>query len=293
MGQRLTFSGGTVVRTNAIFAVGHDQALGTGNLVFTNTTGSGVATLRASTLSTAASQLRTITNNIQLASGMNVTVDTVSSAQDASGNSVSVNLDTTLSGAISGGGGLTKTNSNKLTLTGNNTYSGSTTVNAGTLEVASGASIGSSATTVNSATLTVNGTAGDVTVNSGGTVKGSGTVSALSIASGGTLAVGNSPGSMTASSATWNGGGTYAWEINNFLGSAGSAYDFLNVTGNLTINASSGNKFIIDVISLLASNNTAGEASNFNANSNYSFAIATAAGFFPPARSSSLTTAPS
>jgi len=92
------------------------------------------------------------------------------------------------------------------------------------------------------------------------------------------LAVGNSPGTLTASSATWNGGGTYAWEINNFLGNQGTNWDFLNITGGLTINASSGNKFIIDVISLLASNNTGGAASNFDAFTNYSFAIATAAG---------------
>jgi hypothetical protein len=117
-----------------------------------------------------------------------------------------------------------------------------------------------------------------VQLNSGGTLKGSGTVSAISIASGGTLAPGNSPGTLTASSATWNGGGTYAWEINNFLGSAGSNWDFLNVTGALAINASSGNKFVIDVISLLASSNTSGAASNFDAFSNYTFAIATAAG---------------
>ena len=184
-------------------------------------------------------------------------------------------------------------------------------MSAGALNVASGGSIASSATTVNSGatldvsgtagaitssgstlvrsggtsgaltvnggTTTVNGTAGNTTVNSGGTLKGSGTVSALTVASGGTLAVGNSPGSMTAASATWNGGGKYVWEINNFLGSQGTNWDFLNVTGALTISASSGSKFIIDVTSLLA-NNSAGDASNFNAWSNYSFAIATAAG---------------
>jgi len=129
------------------------------------------------------------------------------------------------------------------------------------LVVAAGASIGSSATTV----------------NSGGTLQGSGTVGALTIASGGTLAPGNSPGTLTASSATWNGGGTYAWEINDFLGSQGTNWDFLNVSGALTINATAGSQFIIDVISLMAGN-TPGAASNFDAFTNYSFGIATAAG---------------
>jgi len=127
------YSGGTVVRTNVILGVGNDYALGTGNLIFTNTAGSGSATLRASTLLTTADQLRRVTNNIQLAEGMNVTVDAVSSAQDSAGTSTSIGLNTSLLGDITGSGGLTKTNSNTLTLSGNNTYSGGTTVSGGTL----------------------------------------------------------------------------------------------------------------------------------------------------------------
>ena len=273
------YSGGTVVGTNMVLAVGHDQGLGSGNVVFSNASGAGSAVLRASTYSTDATQLRSVANNILLGSGMNVTVDGDSSTQNNVGTPVAVRVNMDLAGVISGDGNLNKSSSNTVTLKGVNTYTGTTTVNAGVLAVASGASIASSAATVNTnATLTVNGIAGDVMVNSGGTLNGSGTVGALEIASGGTLAVGNSPGSMTASSVTWNGGGSYEWEINNFLGSAGTNYDFLNVTGALTINASSGNKFIIDVISLLAADNTAGNASNFNAASSYTFAIATAAG---------------
>ena len=83
---------------------------------------------------------------------------------------------------------------------------------------------------------------------------------------------------MTASSLTWADGGKYIWEINDFLGSQGSNWDFLNVSGGLTINASSGSKFLIDIVSLLASTNGAGAADNFDLYSNYSFAIATAAG---------------
>ena len=207
----------------------------------------------------------------------------------ASGNGIEAsNRNLTLDGAgtmrindaISlGTGGLTKTGSGRAILAASNSYSGATTIGLGTLEIASGGSISSSTTAVNNGgILDVAGSAGNVQLNGGGILKGSGTVSALTIASGGTLAPGNSPGTLTASSSTWNGGGTYAWEINNFLGSAGTNYDFLNVTGALTINASSGNKFIIDVISLLAASNTAGNASNFDAWSNYSFAIATAAG---------------
>jgi hypothetical protein len=125
----------------------------------------------------------------------------------------------------------------------------------------------------------VGGTVGNVQLNSGGTLKGSGTVSALTIASGGTLAPGNSTGILNTGSTTFLGGGNYDWEIDTFGGGVvGTNWDFLNITGDLTISASSGSQFIIDVISLLSSTDTAGLASNFNDGTNYTFAIATASG---------------
>ena len=130
-----SYSGGTLVRTNAALAVAHDQALGSGNLTFTNTSGSGTAILRASTLSTDATQVRTIANNIELATGSVVILDAVSSAQDSTGTSIPVALNMVLAGNISGGGGLIKSNNNTVTLSGNNTYTGGTTVVNGSLVV--------------------------------------------------------------------------------------------------------------------------------------------------------------
>ena len=127
------YSGGTTVRTNAVLEVGNDNALGTSDLTFTNTTGSGIATLRASTLSTNAQQVRTITNNIQLATGSVVTLDTVNSAQNSIGTTNAVALNLVLAGNISGAGGLIKSNTNTVTLRGANSYSGATTVVQGTL----------------------------------------------------------------------------------------------------------------------------------------------------------------
>ena len=127
------YTGGTVVRTNAALAVGHDLALGSGDLIFTNTSGSGSAILRASTLTTNATQVRTIQNNIQLANGSTAVLDSVTSAQNSTGTNVNVTVDMVLSGNISGAGGLTKSNNNTVTLRGANSYSGATTVVNGTL----------------------------------------------------------------------------------------------------------------------------------------------------------------
>jgi autotransporter-associated beta strand protein len=184
-----------------------------------------------------------------------------------------------INGILTGTAGLTKTGTNTAVLAAANTYSGATTVSAGTLEVASGGSISSSAIVSGTGTLDVDGTAGSVTVAGGGTLKGDGTVSALSIASGGTLTPGNSTGILNTGSTTFLGGGNYDWEIDTFgSGVVGTNWDFLNITGDLTISANSGSQFIIDVISLLSSTDTAGLASNFNDGTNYTFAIATASG---------------
>jgi len=126
----------------------------------------------------------------------------------------------------------------------------------------------------------VDGTLGSgstVSVGSGGKLGGTGTIGALEIASGGILSVGNSPGQLNAGNTTWAGGGAYQWEINNFLGSAGTNWDFLNITGTLNITATSGSKFLIDVISLLA-NHSGGDAQNFDPYSNWNFALVTASG---------------
>src|ERR1700752_1468725 len=86
----------------------------------------------------------------------------------------------TVANNITGTGGLTQAGPGRLVLSGTNSYSGSTLVNAGT--------------------LSVNGSiAGPAIVNSGGTLGGTGTVGSISVASGGTLAPGHSIRTPTAS----------------------------------------------------------------------------------------------
>ncbi len=109
-------------------------------------------------------------------------------------------------------GNLVKEGAGTITLAGINTYTGTTSVNAGTLRINGSTASASAVTVANLATLGGNGAIGGaITVNSGGT-----------------LAPGNSVGTLTSgSSVTLNG--HLAIEIN------GAGCDRLNVAGNLNI----------------------------------------------------------
>lgn len=259
-----SYSGGTTLYTGTLVA-SNAHALGTGNISFSSA-GGNTGTIQYTTNSAGTdwgSRLKNSTGAIRL---------------DTDGNNVN------LAGAIDNSNtqGLVKSGTGRLTLSGSNSYTGVTVVNAGALQVASGGSISSSSAIVNSGgTLDVEGTAGSVTINSGGRIEGGGSVGALTIASGGVLAPGNSPGTLTASSANWNAGGIYSWDLGSALGNdssfltgQGANWDFLNVSGILDIGAAAGgSEFIINIVDLLATYN-----GTFDAGANYSFAIATAAG---------------
>ena len=119
-------------------------------------------------------------------------------------------------GAIAGPGGLTKTGDGILTLGGNNTYSGGTTVNQGTLALLS-----ASGSLNPSGALTVNGGTFDL----GNNVQ---TVGALSGA-GGTISLGT--GTLTTNSAATT---TLASAITGSGGMALQGGGVLNLTGNCT-----------------------------------------------------------
>ena len=89
----------------------------------------------------------------------------------------------------------------------------------------------------------------------------------------GFLAPGNSPGTLSAGATTWSGGGTYVWEINDATGIVGTSWDLLDITGALTIDATSGNPFTIAITSLTAGNE-AGEVPNWTPDANHSYSIA-------------------
>ena len=124
------------------------------------------------------------------------------------GNTLSIggnNASTTYSGVLSGTGGLTKQGSGTLTLTGNNTYSGLTTVSSGTLAIGSGGTSGSIAGNIansgavvfnrsNALTYTgsISGTGGLTKQGAGAlTLTGSNTYTGPTTVSSGTLFIGS------------------------------------------------------------------------------------------------------
>jgi autotransporter-associated beta strand protein len=167
-----TYSGGTTVNAGLI------------NFNSASNFGSGLITVNGGGLQWATGTTTDISSKLAAFGSNGATFDT-------NGNTV------TLAFTLSGTGGVTKAGTGTLTLSGTDTYSGATTVNAGTLIV--NGSIANSA----------------VTVNSGAMLAGAGTVGATTIMSGGIFAPGNSPGTMTvAGNLAFQSGALYLVQVN-------------------------------------------------------------------------------
>lgn len=127
------------------------------------------------------------------------------------------NGSSSFSGDIAGNGGLTKSGTGTFTLTGANSYLGSTTINAGKLVVDGSINC-------------------PVVANSGATLSGSGTVGIFAARGGSVIAPGNSIGTLTVATMNTDAGAFYDVELRQGGNTPGIHNDLINVTGLATIN---------------------------------------------------------
>jgi autotransporter-associated beta strand protein len=173
---------------------------------------------------------------------------------DNNGHNASLSGNVTVgntSAGIFGSGSLTKLGNGILTLTGTNTYTGNTLINAGTLALSGGGSIASTANinVASGANFDVSGVTGYALL-SAQTLSGSGTVNgAVTTAAGSTVAPGNSVGTLTFNN-NLTLKGNLAIDVNKALSPAPSN-DVLMVSGTLT-NAGTGSVTVTNLGPALA-----------------------------------------
>ena len=125
----------------------------------------------------------------------------------------------TAGGAIGGTGALTKTGSGTALLSAANTYTGASTVAAGTLLVNGSLATGST-----------------VTVQTGAILGGSGSMGPVIVNTGGHLAPGNSPGTITMTSLTVASTANLDMELGQANVVGGTKNDLIVVNGNVALN---------------------------------------------------------
>ncbi|MBC8141060.1 MAG: autotransporter-associated beta strand repeat-containing protein [Armatimonadetes bacterium] len=238
-----TYSGGTVLNAGRLL-LANNAALGTGTITIN---GEHIRAHEAErTLSNPLAlngsfvlgQLTNFTGNATLVN--NITITSFDATTNAS----------VLSGVISGNGfGITKSGAGVLTLSGNSTYTGTTTVSAGRLNITSGSNATSGYSVAQGATpdmggfgipggksLSVNGTlqnmgTGAFTVASGATLSGTGAVPVSVSNTSGIVSPGNSAGTLTINgNYAQSGTGVLNIEIASL-----SSFDVLAINGSATL----------------------------------------------------------
>ena len=179
-----------------------------------------------------------------------------------SGNVMPINVQGftgTIAGVIGGPGNLVKQGTGTLILTAANTYTGPTTISAGKLLV-NGSLVAASA----------------VTVQTNAALGGTGTVAGtVAVQLGGTIAPGASVGTLNTGAETWNGGGTYVFELSSPTISA--HWDLLNIAGTLNVQSTAASKFIVKLVSM-ANDTTPGLLPGFDPAVSNAWTLATASG---------------
>jgi autotransporter-associated beta strand protein len=255
-----SFAGGVSLSAGKL-ALGHNQAAGAGMLTL------GGGSIESTGGTRVISNPLTFSGNTTF--GGNDRLEFSGPGTLTGTRELTINAATTLAGSISessSGLGIVKRGSGRLTLTGANTFGGGLTVAEGTLFVNN---------TIGSATGS-----GTVTIESGATLAGAGRISgALTLNAGARISPGSSPGTLHTGSEIWAGGAAYEWEINQGSGTLGAdpGSDLLEITGSLTLTATAGNRFRIDLTSLTLGGQ-AGAVHDFNSDRDYTWTIVTTTG---------------
>ena len=192
-----TYSGGTVLNTGTL-RLSHTGAAGSGTI--TQSSGASLLHLNAAGTFANAMSVYNVQASETLTLSGGITVNNALFDVD--------NGDTlTISGAVSGTGGVTKNGTGALILSGSNSYTGATTVNAGTLQAAAANALGST-------TSVLVGNGGSFLVTEGNSINNT---AGITLA-GGTLAL----------------NGSFSESVGALTLSANSTIDLLGFNGTLT-----------------------------------------------------------
>jgi autotransporter-associated beta strand protein len=235
-----TYTGNTVLSVGTI-TVGAANALGNGG----NLTLAGGTTLALGTNS--------LTHGLVTTSGASPAITGTGTINAATGFFLNHTGDTTIDAVLAGTGGVLKAQSNVVTLTGLNTYTGTTEIQAGTLSINSIANVGGGASALGAPTTAENGIIrmGLTTTATTLTYTGSGHTSDRLIGmqgtTGGVTLNGNGTGAVgyggarfeNAGNKTLTLGGTSASGVNNSLGG------LQEIGGVLTLTKSGANTWVL------------------------------------------------
>jgi fibronectin-binding autotransporter adhesin len=232
-GGTLKYSGTEDAKTDRLFTIGSAA----GDTAALDASGTGAGTLA-------------FTNTGSIAFG-----NTNAHALTLTGTNTGNNSLAAIIGDNTGSTSLVKDGAGTWILSGANTYSGDTTITAGTLALGASGSIANSPNIIvgdaeaSTAVLNVTAVSGGFTVGGTQTLSGSGSVTGgmVTVGSGAIVAPGAGIGTLNIGGGlTITDGGIFNWENNtvNSLGSGGTNWDVANVTGTTTISStpSSGSK---------------------------------------------------
>jgi autotransporter-associated beta strand protein len=287
LGAQNTYAGNTTINTgsptiagNANVVLGIDDAIPvTSGVIVGTKTGLGGAILDMNGFDQQVAYL---------ADGANATVGTTKNLsivnKGATASTLTLGGLTTpgkaFGGSIGGGTGtidVVKTGANTQSLAGVNTYTGSTTIDQGTLALTGAGSLASPTIVVASgATFDVTGVSAGYTLGSGQTLGGTGTVTGPATIAGSIAPNMNAIGTFTLGATTLSGGGGLDFQLYDATGSAGSAWDLLSTTADLTVPASG--SFTIRLASASSAGGTSGNAINFANSASGSWKMMTTAG---------------